>query len=104
FCTSNLSVDPTGTTPDSINGVISGATNPTGVVPASSAGFCPGYVGVDLTDFTGGTDTHAVMTMVTGDTVLWQCSDTGAPAGRSYFTTNNYSTAAIPNSVNLMMR
>lgn len=104
FCTSNFAVDSTGTTPDAIGGIISGTVAPTGVVPTSSAGFCPGYVGVDLANFTAGTDVHSVMTMATGDSSLWQCADTSVAAGRSYFTTNTYATPAIPFTVNWMQR
>lgn len=104
FCTSNFGVDSTGTTPDIVGGVVAGTTAPTGVVPNSSAGFCPGFVGIDLPDFTAGNDLHGVLTMATGDSVLWLCSDTAAPAGRTYFTTNSYTTTALPFSVNWMMR
>src|SRR5262249_38164519 len=95
FCTSNLTLDPTGTTPDLLNGVISSLTSPTGL-PSSSAGFCASFTGFDLPDFSGSTDTHAVLGVATGTTALWLCSDTGLPAGRSYFTTNAYATSAIP--------
>lgn len=105
YCTSNFGVDSTGTTPDTVGGVISGSSAwGTSGVPASSAAFCGAYVGLDFADFTAGSDVHAVMTMVTGDTTLWLCSDTSAAQGRSYFTTNNYATTAIPFTVNWMMR
>jgi hypothetical protein len=94
-------VDTTGTTPDinapySMLGSLNGTVTITGT-PGLAAGFCPTFTGYDLPNATipttGGC--HTVMNFLTGDSALWLCSDNAAPDNRSYYTLNDYSTAAI---------
>lgn len=108
----NLVVDSTGHTPDlnnpySILGNLSGTATITGT-PGVGAGYCPGFIGYDTPDVVlpsvlGG-GVHAAMSFLTGDSNTWLCSDQSSNAGHSYFSVNNYSTAALGLSGNLMLR
>lgn len=94
--------DGTGHTPD-LGSPLSILNNPT-PVPNVASGFCPGFVAYDLPDINTGVGLHAVMNFPTGDSVTWLCADQSSVAGRSYFTTNSYSTPAVPFTLNWMMR
>jgi hypothetical protein len=109
LCPDNLTVSSLGHTPDLLNplsmlGSLSGTVVITGN-PGVTAGYCPGMLVYDIPDVvvptTGGE--HTVMSALTGDSGTWLCADTSGQ-GHSYFTLNNYSTAAVSFSTNLQMR
>lgn len=99
----NLTVDPAGNTPDLAN-PLGELVNPTGL---AGSGCLGGDVAYDIPDLTlGTTNVHVGFYQVTGDSVLWLCSDSsGTIAGRSYFTNNSYSAPAFPfTTANWMLR
>ncbi len=104
----NLTVSTLGNTPSTVPYSIRSTT--TGTItgnPGFGAGYCPGLVGFDVPDFTvpasGGL--HAVTTFLTGDSGTWLCSDQSCPyAGRSFFTSSGYLSAATPMTANLQIR
>jgi hypothetical protein len=110
LCPDNLGVSSLGKTPNlsipfAMLGNLSGTVSITGL-PGPSAGYCPGFVGYDTPDFTlpSVLGAHAVASQLTGDSATWICGDQSGSKGRSYFTTNNYSTPAIAFSTNMMFR
>jgi hypothetical protein len=111
LCPDNLAVSSLGKTPDVVNpitqlGSRGGTVTITGS-PGVGAGYCPGFVIYDVPDASPGTTggEHAVMSMLSGDSSTWLCSDQTAPnSGRSYFTSSQYATPAIALSGDLMMR
>ena len=100
----NLAVDPTGTTPDvSAAGIVTELILPTG----SPSTFCIDDRAYDIPDFVHpSTNSHVGFNQIPGDSTMWMCTDTSTDfvAGRSYFSTNTYSTAAIPFNVDWMLR
>ena len=94
----NLGVDATGATPD-LGSPLAELLHPTGLNGAAGCGSPVTYDTADVA--LGSSGVHASYSQAAGDSVLWLCADTNSPvAGRSYFTTNNYATPAIPFSVN----
>ena len=98
FFYDNLGVDGTGTTPDLSNAATSLA-NPTGL-PGT---FCTDLVGYDVPDVTIASSGHTVAGLAAGDSALWLCADTTSAANKSYFSTDGYSTPAVPFTVNWML-
>jgi len=105
-------IDTLGHTPD-LNAALFVLGNLSGTVtitpnPGVAAGFCPAFVGYGpggTVGTVGAGGMHAVHTFVTGDSGSWLCSDSSSPDNRAYFTSNNYSTTAIPLAGHdLMMR
>jgi len=99
----NLALDPTGTTPDlSGAGIVTGVVNPNG----QNGTFCTEIVAYDVPDvcLTSSKNTHVVMKFRPGDSSLWLCADSAGPIfGHSYFTTDCYSTPAIPFTLNWVL-
>jgi hypothetical protein len=101
-CPDNLTLDPFGHTPD-LSSPLTALLNPTG--QPGLGGFCTSNPTYDLPDVTAPTTgLHGCMSFVSGDSGTWLCTDLFSPVGHSYFTTNSYASAAIPFSVNWMIR
>lgn len=111
LCPDNLAVSSGGKTPDVLNPLTqlghrgAAGTDITGE-PGVGAGYCPGFVTYDVPDVSVGTTggAHAVMSMMSGDSATWLCSDQSSNRKHSYFTSSHYTTPAISLSGNLMMR
>lgn len=89
---SNLTLDPTGCTPD-LNNVITGVANPTGL----PGDFCSTLVAYDVPDVKlGSTSINVVQCDNPGDSAVWLCADSssGTPS-QSGFSSDGYSTPAI---------
>ena len=96
----NLTVDPSGRTPD-LGNPMAVLNNPTGG-PASGGAYCLSFTHYDIPDTQLGTaGAHIALANVTGDSGTWLCTDFWDASGanhtgtrHSFFTTDDYATPA----------